>query len=59
MDDKPKLEIVDIVTYLVGTTKASDTRGNTGNNVEVFAEYPPQPWKRSTCYRADGSMAFL
>lgn len=28
-------------------------------NEEVFQYYPPRPWKRTTGYRADGSIAFI
>jgi galactonate dehydratase len=28
-------------------------------NEEAFASMPPQPWKRGTGYRADGSIAFI
>jgi galactonate dehydratase len=28
-------------------------------NEEAFQHYPPGPWKRSTGYRADGSVAFI
>ena len=28
-------------------------------NLEAIKKMPPQPWKRGTSYRADGSVAFI
>ena len=28
-------------------------------NEEAFRHYPPRPWKRTTDFRADGSVAFI